>query len=418
MTQSEGSRDSQRVNVVEQCASLEREGQVYKSFVSWFNLPKDKREEAIKDTLTRVAKKDQSLRDIKRGYVSLSLQDQFIFNNFEILSSDDARKILLPQGLTEITDKDLNSLSNNERETAARFNRILKDNNIDSDYSADEYDFKEVSKLISSKFSVEEEREFLKQLLPLFKKGSEMYKIAKSTSSLRSFINPFRHIELIFDDILGKYLEKQLIGDTNWQNYLENYLSQGVFPSPEFFEEVFRRKPLDCDPNAIYTIHTREGDKEVPASLHYFSILRRINHVTGIESSPNPKDEFTVRDEKNRDIVRDPKKIKEIKERIVGYLLSDEFMRRVLPYLNTDKVYGNEWDEDRFISSTAGYIDYGAEIEATGDKAREIKKQRFSEVLREAIIYLKGIGNQVRIQKIQDRQVDGVKFSDFLAFEK
>lgn len=188
-------------------------------------------------------------------------------------------------------------------------------------------------------------------------------------------------------------LEKPILGEAYWGEHLENFLAQGVFPSPEFFEEAFMRlKPEDSDPYANLKISLKDvRDTGVPASVFYFTMLRRI---TTLEEMRERHPEFgTGREEK-----------------IISYLLNDAFMEHALPYLGTEEAF-----EDNFVGEDSKIIFHNARIEATGKEAKQLKRQRLGEIIKAAVDYAHQKGNEEMVQRLTEREVSGVKFADFIS---
>ena len=135
------------------------------------------------------------------------------------------------------------------------------------------------------------------------------------------------------------------------------------------------------------------NEVELPTSLYFFTMLRRIRHVHTHKDIPEQ--------EKNR-----------IRENVVRYLMDDGVMRHALPYLDDDNLYGSK-DRDTFISGGGGLI-YSADITETGQAAKDIKRQRFGEVLQLATDYLEQSGRHDDAVKLQAREVDGIQYADFI----
>jgi len=101
---------------------------------------------------------------------------------------------------------------------------------------------------------------------------------------------------------------------------------------------------------------------------------------------------------------------KGLEEKTISYLLNDAFMEHTLPYLETENAYG-----DDFIYSLPGSIGHNAKVEATGEEAKALKRQRLGEVISTAIEYARQKGDEQTVQKLTEREVDGVKFADLIS---
>jgi len=381
-------RTKKAKELLKSISDLWGQGEHYKSLVKWFDLPQESRDDIINTTLLQEANpRDRSLRSAQ--YDTEGKPENLILRHYALLSTPEVGKIIHPNEDNPITSNDVLRIFSNpgaaSGEHSFRF-KIMSLGLRQNPYFHDMDDFTKPNEDIKRNFSIEEAGEFLLELIPHVKDD-----IKDQLLSSWGVISSIKHADLLTDPRLADDLEKSLIGEISWASRVENYLSQGVFPSPEFFEEAFKRlKPEYVDPNANLQISLKEAnDTSVPASVFYFTMLRRI---TTLEKARGMDLEFT----------------KDREDRIVSYLLNDAFITRALPYLDTEDVY-----QDNFISEGYGQIMYNAKIEATGQEAKDIKSKRFGEILGAAETYLKQKGGTDTLQKLKDREIAGVKFSDY-----
>lgn len=364
---------------------LWEQGQHYNSLLTWFRASSEVRGDALTYALLEAGKQpDESLTTVQHEMKSQPLG--FALSHYALLSSDAARKLLLPDESEPITEADVNALYYNpgQSDQIRLYRRLgLKDFPF---FNAD--DFTEPRIDISTAFNLEEARQFLLKLTPHIE-GEVKRKILSNWG----VVSGIRHADLLTDPRLADHLEYALLTEGgSWATYLENFLSQGVFPSTEFFEEAFRRlKPEEANPQAMLAVSIKDvHDTQVPASVFYFTMLRRI---ASLEKWREKRPEFGQGRE----------------ERIISYLLNDTFMKHALPYLETDEVF-----EDNFILEEFTTIRPKVEVKATGEEAKTLKNERFREVLKTAVAYLDQKGDSERLESLKSREVDGVRFADFL----
>lgn len=377
------------VNPIETCILLAEQGQFYNALFTWFGLPEEQRVEVLRNTLTLASQRQSELSWAKED-PDCTPVEKFVLTYFSTLSSPVTQKIIVPTGNIQITERDVAEIEDSSGERAyRRFDEFVNENGISLGADSDTSDFPSPSWTFH-RFSTEEMKNLLLHLSPHITPESPLF-------TYSAIVHPFKHIDLLTDSRLSPYVEEILLPEFVRSQLeppiLANLLSQNVFPSPECFEEIFRRIPDQCDPDITYTVlDSAGGEQQLPASAYYFTLLRRINQTD------------------NQNVAKNPKEAKEIKQRIVSYLLNDEFIKRVLPYLKTDQVYGDE-----LVPPGLGYLSYMTDAEATGNAAREIKRKRFSEILKTAISFLEGKGDTETIQKLTEREVGGIKFADFLS---
>lgn len=363
------------------------DGRRYEALYDWFHIAPEMRTTIVDATLLQEAKPKESLKsaqDRTKGTPS-----NFVLSHYALLTSEAAGKIIDPQEEYMVTDDDAHKLRQNPAERDREFSMRIRGLGLanqpsETPYYHDYADFQEPNMDIMRSFSLEDERQLLVNLLPHID--------AEDSNQLLSsvgIVNIIQHADLLLDPRLADRLEKALVGKMPWELYLANYLSQGFFPSAEFFEEAFKRLPPELsDPNAVFSVDANGGrDKtDIPASVFYFSMLQKITGVKGLRKHGS---------EQGREV------------KITEYLLNDAFMQHALPYLSIDQAYREE-----FIHELST-IFYG-EVVAAGDEAKQIKSQRFSEILKEAIGFLEEKGDTDTIKKLKDREVAGIKFSDYL----
>ena len=83
-------------------------------------------------------------------------------------------------------------------------------------------------------------------------------------------------------------------------------------------------------------------------------------------------------------------------------------MEHVLPYLETENAY-----EDDFIHGIGRSVFYNEKVLSTGEEAKALKRKRLGEVINTAIEYARQKGDEQTVQKLTEREVGGVKFSDY-----
>lgn len=365
---------------------LWEQGRHLDSLLEWFDLPKDKREDAINGViLQELQRSDRSLMSAQQE--TEGKPANLILQHYALFSRDTVGKIIKPENREPITNEDANYLVRNPvsgDEFRIKLGVLgLRDPSF---YDAD--DFKSARDDMQSNFSLEEGRRLLVTLVPQLSDD-----VKRSFLPSYGVVHIIKYADLLTDPRLADALEKSLLKEHPWSLYIENYISQYMFPSAEFFEGAFRRlDPKDSDPNANFHISIKsDNDTEVPASVFYFTMLRKLTLLKILRE-------------------RHPEFGKGWEEKITSYLLSDAFMDHALPYLETENAYG-----DDFIYSLPGAIGHNAKVEATGDEARALKRKRLGEVISTAIEYARQKGDEQTVRKLTEKEVGGVKFADLIA---
>lgn len=364
---------------------LWEKGRHYDALIEWFGLPSDRREDVINSVLLQEAKSDRSLRDIQ--YDTKGKPEHLIFKHYALFSTEAVKKLVRPNETDPINANDLNDLSSNPGYNHEFQRKVLSLGLGYDPYFHDMGDFIEPNSDIQVSFTIEEAREFFLKFVPHIND-----EVRNSLLSAWGIVSGIKHADLLTDRRLADYLERPLLGEIDWSSRIENFISQNVFPSPEFFEEAFRRlDPKDSDPNAKFFISVNNvRDTEIPGSTFYFLILRKIVNLKNIrEEVP----EYGIGTE----------------EKITAYLLNDAFMEHVIPYLETQEIY-----KDNLVYSAGNAIIHNTEIEATGEEAKRIKKERLAEVIQTAIDFATRKGDMETVKKLKEREVYGFKFSSLL----
>lgn len=362
---------------------LWEQGRHYDSLLKWFKLPLDRRDDVINTTLLQEAEPaSRSLRSAQ--YDMEGKPEHLILKHYALFATSAVGKLIRPNDNDPITNDDVNELYPNPGENQEFRRRLMSLGLGYEPYYHDYDDFTQPNHDITRNFSLDEEREFLVKLIPHLNDG---VKGKLLSSGSHGVIDVIKHTDLLTDPRLADALEKPLLGEVVWDYYMENYVRQELFPSAEFFEEAFKRlDPKDSDANANFHISDK-NDTEIPASVFYFTMLRKITLLNVLrEGYP----EFG----KGRE------------EKITSYLLSDVFMEHVLPYLEIENAY-----EDDFVSAYSS----NTKVLATGAEAKALKRKRLGEVINIAIEYALQKGDEQTAQKLTEREVDGVKFADFIS---
>lgn len=372
-------------NLLGRVHEMWEQGRHYDSLVAWFETPTDQRDDVVNSVLLQEAEpSERSLRSAQ--YDTEGKPEHLILKHYALFATPAVGKIIKPNENDPITDDNVDELRKNPGNNEDFRIKIRSLGLGHEPYYHDMDDFIQPNHDITNNFSLEEARELLANLIPHISG-----KVKDRLLSSWGIVGGIKHADLLTDPRLADALEKSLIGEVYWVTHLENFLTQGVFPSAEFFEEAFKRlKPEDSDPNAIFQISLRDiGDTKIPSSIFYFTMLRRI---TLLKSFRENHPEFG----KGRE------------EKIISYLLNDAFMEHALPYLETEDAF-----EDYFVEENSRLMRHNAKIEATGEEAKEIKRKRFGEILQAAEAYLKEKEDIETIRKLRERGVAGVKFSDY-----
>jgi hypothetical protein len=369
---------------------LWEQGRHYDALLKWFELPLDKRDDVINTTLLQEAEPaGRSLRSAQ--YDTEGKPEHLILKHYALLATSAVGKIIRPNENDPITFDDTVQISSNpgvpDREQSFRF-RLRSLGLGLSSYYHDMGDFTEPKEDIKRNFSLEEAREFLLKLIPHVKDEDVKYQLLSSWGVVSSI----KHADLLADPRLADALEKSLVGEIVWSERLENFLGQGVFPSAEFFDEAFKRlKPEDSDPNANFHISLKDfRDTEVPASVFYFTMLRRL---VLLDSRREIYPGFGIGGE----------------EKVTSYLLSDTFMKHAIQYLETKDAF-----QDYFVEVNSMATRYNAKVEATGDEAKALKRKRLGEVINAAIEYARQKGDEQTVKRLAEREVGGVQFADLI----
>ena len=361
------------------------QGRHLDSLLKWFELPKDKREDAINGViLQEVQRSDRSLRSAQQE--TEGKPANLILQHYALFSTDTVGKIIKPDHSEPITNEDATDLVRNPG-SGDEFRFRLRILGLRDPSSYDMDDFILPRDDMQRNFSLEEARRLLVTLIPQLSDD-----VKRNFLPSYGLVHIIKYADLLTDPRLADALEKSLLKEHPWSHYIENYISQYMFPSAEFFEEAFKRlDPKDSDPNANFHISVKsDNDTEVPASVFYFTMLRKITLLKSFRE-------------------RHPEFGKGLEEKTISYLLNDAFMEHTLPYLETENAYG-----DDFIYSLSGSIGHNAEVEATGDEAKALKRKRLGEVINTAIEYARQKGDEQTVKRLTEREVGGVKFADFI----
>jgi len=361
------------------------QGRHYDSLVSWFDIPMDQRDDVINTVLLQEAEPaGRSLRSAQ--YDMEGKPEHLILKHYALLAAPAVGKIIRPNDNDPINNDDVNELYQNPGGNQEFGRRLMSLGLGYKPYFHDYADFTEPNQDIKRSFSLDETREFLVKLTP-YLNVKDRVKGRLLSSGSHGVIDVMKHTDLLTDPRLADILEKPLLREVVWEFYMENYLRQEVFPSAGFFEEAFKRlDPKDSDPNANFHISDK-NNTEIPASVFYFTMLRKITLLKSLRE-------------------RHPEFGKGWEGKITSYLLNDVFMAHVLPYLETENAY-----EDDFVSK------YGnnEKVLATGDEAKALKGKRFGEVINIAVEYARQRGDEETVRKLNEREVGGVKFADFIS---
>jgi hypothetical protein len=356
----------------------------YDSLLRWFGEPAERRDDAINTVLLEeIGDTDKSLSHIQ--HATRGRPSNLVLTHYPLFSTDAVRKIMLPSEDEPITERDVNALSHNPG-SDGEFRRKFRTLGLKDSPFHDMDDFTEPRNDIVVIFNLEEARAFLLRLIPHISGDVERQLLHNY-----GVVSGIRHAELLTDPRLADRLERPLIRQLPWASYLENYMVQDAYPSPEFFEEAFRRlNPEDSDPHANFHIETGDGKKvTIPASLYYFNILRKIRVFEKIrEDHPEYGQGF--------------------EDKIAAYLLNNAYMEHVLPYLETDEAYG-----DDFISGHRA-IFHHTEVEATGEEAKQLKRQRLAEVINIAMDHARRREGESTLQSLTEREIGGIKFASLI----
>lgn len=355
---------------LERCSILVEQKQVHRALLAWFQLPAEQRNELLASTLQKASRSE--MLSFAKDADDCTRDEHFVLQYFSTLSSPTAEKLLLPTGTVELSEEEVEELA--DRFGSFGYNRfqeirIRKEFELDAD--SDASDFPSPVNVFK-RFSAEDMEAFLIRLIPHLEEESAPFR----TNFL---INPIQHIDLLANAQLFPRLENSLLFERMpMQDILANLLNQGVLPKAETFEAIFKRVPKECDPDAAFKVL----DKKIPTSLFYFAFLLRATDV-----------EYT----------NDPEATASTRGRTIDYLLNDEFMKRVLPYLKSEDFFENEGLREDIIPKRVP-IEYGhITIKATGEGAKRLKGERFSRILNVALEHLQEEGDSQTAQKLKEK---------------
>ncbi len=439
-------------NPIEQSVQLAAEGKNLEAFTQWFKIPRDERETSIKRTLAWANEQRASMSDIHRGYllnihglhrekVAIPEEQKFIIRNLPLLYSLNGETLFADPIAIDITHGDIfdfrypGGQTFIRRRKATSISPSTQPNNNGVSFTElwfslrpakllmDTEDFSRPEEIIRDRLTEEEATTFLKKLEPYvtsYVKSSDETHDEKEInwiigSKLGQFLHPIKHVNLINDPELGKYLEDVVIpehGESFEKDYLANFIRQQSFPSTKYFEKIFASKEYATE-NFRFTIPEdpvwKNSGGELPASAVYFTLLRQLPVL-----------------EKHADTLGlSPQEARLMKDRLTSYLFSQPFMKHVIPYFEVDEEYVDDLYRvgvsqlDRIKQDNEEYIRRSnfvrdLSIERTGDEARADKAKRFGEVIQAADRFLRETGDTPRAEELREREVAGVKFADFL----
>ncbi len=338
-------QDKLATSTVKECMELTDNNEYLKALQTWFNVPQEKRTEILHANIRAIAgtHDNSSLAAIDRN---LPAMDRFIFENFAPLSSEFLPKIVSPTKDTIIAADDLRNLSD-QMEVGKDFRNTAAD--LGFHFGVDPFDFKSSGQAIEEKFTLEEMRQAIKNILSHTNEQEYMMIDQLKIS------HPVFHCELALDPEIEPYV-RLLYQHENYGRYvgfLENCLVQNFFPSVAYFDYLYKTQPELTKPEAIYN---DGGGFEIPVSVYYFSLLRKAVQL------------------KAADI--DPKVQQQARQKVAEYLGSKAFMDHVKLYLDSEILY-----KDEFVEPLGRRIHRNAEIEEKGEQVKTIKQQRLNEVI-------------------------------------
>ncbi|MEK7551606.1 MAG: hypothetical protein AAB532_03320 [Patescibacteria group bacterium] len=363
------------------------QGQHLEALISWYSSPEELRSDVVSSVLLDEAKPHRSLRDAQ--FETEGHPENFVLQHYALVTNPAVRKMFQPVEDEPITEDNWHKIKSNPGDNN-EFRRAISRLGIrDGSYDFFDYaDFTNANAEIVANFSLDEAREFLINLIPNLSD-----EVKNKMLSTWGVVHSVKWADLLTDPRLADDLERAILYDhISWADHLEQFLAQDFLPSVEFFEEAFRRlKDEDSDPNSDFSVSVvSPQDTTIPSSLLYFSMLRR--------TIPSEMDGSATETREER------------MERITSYLLSDEFMRHALPYLSTEELY-----PDVFVVPKRMNLTHNATIEDTGDDAKTSKRKRLGEVIQIAIDYARKKGDDETVKKLTDKEVDGVRLTDFIS---
>lgn len=352
-----------------QCGIFVEQRQIHSALTVWFQLPLEHRNELLADTLRKASYLE--MLSFAKDADSCTNGERFVLQYFSTLSSPAAKKVIVPTGKVELTQEEVDELTDGFGDRGFnRFQEMRAEKGFKLDADSDTSDFPSPASVFK-KFSTNEIEIFLMRLIPHLEPEPAVFR--------KNFlIHPIQHIDLLANPQLFPRLENSLLFESMpMKDILANLLNQGVLPKAETFEAVFKRVPKECNPDATFEVL----DKEIPLSLFYFTFLLR---AAGIESDNGKITAST-------------------KEPVARYLLNEEFMKRVFPYLESEDFFQAEGFENDIIPRRIP-IEYGhIVVKATGEKAKRLKRDQFARVLYIALQYLQVEGDLQAAQKLKEK---------------
>lgn len=300
--------------------------------------------------------------------------------------------------------------ANHEKSTTKTFseklNDAVKENNIR--WSGFRYDISTAREILQTKITDDEMVLLLKTLMPRLQ--HEGFGDEEVWTTL-NFLHPTKHMAIVLDPEVGRYFrgDWSLInqrGDKGYREFLDSSIYQHYFPPIEFWEKEFEERPEDTRADRVFKIGKdnfleKDPGGDVPAHVFYFTILRQL---VRLDEYIDPRIRTAHHIPNNRELNR-------MKERLIGYLFSDPFMQHALPYLGTETEFPDDIIE----------MDIGSELchvtvpIRSGEEAKEDKRKRFGEVLQAADAFLRTNGDSSAAERLKEREVMGIKFSDYLS---
>lgn len=354
---------------LEQCSILVEQKQVHKALVTWFQLPSEQRNELLASTLQKASRLE--MLSFAKDADESTEDERFVLQYFSTLSSPTAEKLISPTGKVEISIEEVQELKDAFGDNGYnRFHQIKMEKGFELDADSDTNDFPPPASVFK-RFSAEEMEAFLICLIPHLEAESALFK-------MNFLIHPIQHIDLLANAQLLPRLENNLLLERMpMVDILANFLNEGVLPKAETFEAIFKRVPRECDPDAVFEVL----DKKIPISLFYFSFILRAADVDyGNVSEAAATRGYTI-----------------------DYLLNDEFMKRVFPYLKSGDLFEREGFGEDIVPKRVP-IEYGhIAIKVTGEEAKRLKGERFSRILNAALEHLQEEGDLQAVQKLKEK---------------
>lgn len=345
--------------------------------------------------------------------------DHFIYSNLALLSSTTGKSCLdlLPQttiSLEEIetfkyalsaeaktkfrrsgklgNDKDTTPASafgRNEGSFIHKLESLRKELGLNFYWAYDDQTkvsgFLKGGEVIQERLTNEEAVVLVKKLLPRIE-GIDLDNEENVLTLAGNLMHPVKHLDIITDPDIGRYFETWAIPDhagTYESSQLVNFLIQHYFPSFQYFEKVFASAKEYTQKDFVFDI-PKEG--LLPASIIYFTLLRQLVNL----------DKYVNNHSDNHSLT--PKEAKRMKYRIVGYLFSDGFMKRALPYLESNEEYPDDIVQ---MEQLAASIKYDLTIVKRDKEAKEDKAERFREVLQAADAFLRAQGDNETADRLR-----------------